>query len=60
MDLGHGAESNGTAESTVDNMKIMWHVVIHVVFLLSLLILSISEGILAPHASPPSPAPDSH
>ncbi len=59
MDLGHGAESNGTAESTVDNMKIM-QVVIHVVFLLSLLILSISEGILPPHASPPSPAPDSH
>ena len=60
VDLGHGAESLGAVESTVDNMKIMWQVVIHLVFLLSSLILSISERILHPHVSHPSPAPDSH
>ncbi len=60
VDLGHGAESHGASENTVDNMKIMWQVVIHVVFLLSSLILSISERILHPHASHPSPTHDSH
>ena len=65
VDLGHGADSHGAeshvvAGSTVDNMKIMWQVVIHVVFLLSSLILSISERILHPHASHPGPTHDAH
>ncbi len=60
LDLGHGAETHSAAESTVDNMKIMWQVVIHVVFLLSSLILSISERILHPHTSHSSPDGDAH
>ena len=60
VDLGHGAEGHGAAESTLDNMRIMWQVVIHVVFLMSSLLLSISERILHPQASHSSPAPETH
>ncbi len=54
IELGHndttsGAEAHAVVEQAFDNMKIMWQVVIHVVFLLSALILSISERILHPH-----------
>lgn len=50
VDLGHGAGAEGH-EHSLDNMKVMWQVIIHVVFLLSSLILSISERILHPHDS---------
>ncbi|MEI7461367.1 MAG: TIGR00645 family protein [Pirellula sp.] len=44
---GSGGE-HAVAEHVVDNTKVMWQVVIHVVFLFSALILSISEWILHP------------
>ncbi len=47
IDLGHqGGEGHA---GSIDNMKIMWQVIIHAVFLFSSLILSISERILHPH-----------
>ncbi len=60
VDLGHSAEGHSAAVSTLDNMKIMWQVVIHVVFLLSSLLLSISERILHPPSSHATTARDSH
>ncbi len=46
------AEGEHHVEHTIDNMKIMWQVVIHTVFLLSAIILSWSERILhPPHSS---------
>lgn len=50
VDLGHASGGEGH-EHALDNMKVMWQVIIHVVFLLSSLILSISERILHPHDS---------
>jgi uncharacterized protein (TIGR00645 family) len=47
IDLGHGHSH----EQSGEDMKIMWQVVIHLVFLLSSLVLSISERILHPPSS---------
>ena len=61
VDLGHGDVHD--VQVPVDNMKIMWQVVIHVVFLFSALILSIGERILHPHdthGNAPSSPPHSH
>lgn len=60
VNLGHGGDGHGSTEVAIDNMKIMWQVVIHVVFLLSSLILSISERILHPPSSHSNHAPDGH
>lgn len=60
VDLGHSAEGHSATGSTLDNMKIMWQVVIHVVFLLSSLLLSISERILHPPSSHATTARDGH
>ncbi len=54
MHLLHGASEHGEHGATLashadDNMRIMWQVIIHVVFLVSALILSWSERILHPH-----------
>lgn len=57
VDLGHASEH---AEHSLDNMKVMWQVIIHVVFLFSSLILSISERILHPPGSHSKPHPDGH
>lgn len=58
VDLGHASE--GHADHAVDNMKIMWQVVIHVVFLFSSLLLSISERILHPSSAHAATARDGH
>jgi uncharacterized protein (TIGR00645 family) len=56
VDLGH--ESGH--EAALDNMKVMWQVVIHVVFLFSSLILSISERILHPPGAHSKSPRDGH
>lgn len=44
----HGGMSNEELQPHVDNMKIMWQVVIHTIFLLSAIVLSWSERIMHP------------
>ena len=60
VDLGHAAEGHVDVDNAQLNMKIMWQVVIHVVFLLSSLVLSISERILHPPHSYSGIAKDAH
>ena len=60
VDLGHAAEGHVDVDNAQLNMKIMWQVVIHVVFLLSSLVLSISERILHPPHSHSSTAKEVH
>ncbi len=47
-DLSLMSEGEAHVEHSIDNMKVMWQVVIHTVFLLSALVLSWSERILHP------------
>lgn len=65
IELGgeHGEHEAMFHGDFADNMRIMWQVIIHVVFLLSSLILSISERILHPptaHAHTANSNPVSH
>lgn len=60
VDLGHGSEGHTAVDQAAENMKIMWQVVIHVVFLLSSLMLSISERILHPPRSHATTAGGGH
>lgn len=47
----HGGTSHGELQPHVDNMKIMWQVIIHTIFLLSAIVLSWSERIIHPPES---------
>jgi uncharacterized protein (TIGR00645 family) len=58
VDLEHATEGHLGEANPIDNMRIMWQVVIHVVFLLSSLVLSIGERILHPPHSHSSTAKD--
>lgn len=44
----HGGPSHEELQPQIDNMKIMWQVVIHTIFLLSAIVLSWSERIIHP------------
>ena len=48
VDLSALSPDHHAAPHTLDNMKVMWQVIIHVVFLLSALLLSWGERILHP------------